>query len=161
MSDAVEAIRQSFPESVLDLESAYGETTIWLRPQDLPAVARMLRDSPELSYGMLKDCCGLDRLDLGLRPRFAVAYLLYSLQHNQSLRLMVAVDDGDSVPSVCSIWPGANWYEREVYDMYGIMFSGHPNLKRLLTPEGFEGHPLRKDFPLGDIPVEHGVPPRT
>ncbi len=158
---AAVAVRRAFPEAVLEEQTFRDEPTLVVRPQDLPAVARLLRDDPELAFGMLKDCCGLDGLGLGRQPRFAVVYQLYSLQHNRSLRLMVGADEGQAVPSVVPVWPGANWYEREVYDMFGIRFEGHPDLRRILNPEDLDGHPLRKDFPLGDVPVDHGVPPRS
>lgn len=157
---AVEAVRAAFPDAILEEQSFRGETTLVLRAQDLVAVASFLRDDPAQLFTMLKDCCGLDGLGLGQTPRFAVVYQLYSLQHNRSLRLMVRVDEGQAVPSVVSVWPGANWYEREVYDMFGVPFEGHPDLRRILNPEDLEGHPLRKDFALGDVPVDFGMPVR-
>ena len=157
----VDALRRAFPEAILEEQNYRDETTLVLRPADLVAVARMLRDDPEMAFAMLVDCCGVDYLNLGQTPRFAVVYQLYSLVHNRSLRLMVRVAEGETVPSLTGVWPGANWYEREVYDMYGIAFAGHPDLRRILMPEEFEGHPLRKDFPLGDEPVDHGLPPRA
>ena len=158
---AAEAVRRAFPDAVIEEQTFRDEATLVVRVQDLVAVARFLRDDPALAFTMLKDCCGLDGLLLGQTPRFAVVYQLYSMKHNRSLRLMVRVGDGQRVPSVVPVWPGAAWYEREAYDMFGIPFEGHPDLRRILTPEGFEGHPLRKDFPLGDVPVDHGVPPRS
>ncbi|HOQ98380.1 MAG TPA: NADH-quinone oxidoreductase subunit C [Anaerolineae bacterium] len=162
MSDnpVVEAVCRAFPEAAAEEPSLRDEATVAVRPQDLVAVCRYLRDDSNMAFGMLKDCCGLDGLALGQRPRFAVVYHLYSLKHNRSLCLMVRVDEGAAVPSLVSVWPGANWYEREVYDMFGIPFEGHPDLRRILNPEDLEGHPLRKDFPLGDVAVDHGVSPR-
>ncbi len=160
MSDnpAVEAVRHACPDAIIDEQRFRDETTLVVRPQDLLAVARLLRDDPALAFGMLKDCCGFDGQPLGQAPRFAVVYQLYSLKHNRSLRLMARVNEGEAVPSLVAVWPGANWYEREAYDMFGIPFDGHPDLRRILNPDGLEGHPLRKDFPLGDVPVDHGVP---
>ncbi len=156
----VEAIRQAFPGAILDEQDFRDEPTVVVHPGDLVSVARFLHDDPALAFNMLKDCCGVDYMPLGRQPRFAVVYQLYSLTHNRSLRLMVGVDEGGAVPTLTGVWPGANWYEREVYDMFGIGFAGHPDLRRILLPEDFKGHPLRKDFPLGDQPVDHGVPPR-
>ena len=160
-SNVAEIIREAFPNATLQEESFRDETTLLLRREDLVAVARMLRDDPRLAFSMLKDCCGVDYLTLGRRPRFAIVYQLYSLSHNRSLRLMVGVDEGESVPSVTGVWPNANWYEREAYDMFGIPFADHPDLRRILMPDDFDGHPLRKDFPLGNEPVDHGLPPRS
>ena len=154
----VDAIRTAFPEAILDEQSFRGETTLVLDARHLLAVAQKLRDDPALAFAMLKDCCGVDYLALGRRPRFAVVYQLYSLVHNRSLRLVVGVEEGQAVPSLVGVWPGANWYEREVYDMFGVPFAGHPDLRRILMPEDHQGHPLRKDYPLGDQPVDHGLP---
>ncbi|MDI7274694.1 MAG: NADH-quinone oxidoreductase subunit C [Anaerolineae bacterium] len=160
-SYVAEAVREAFPNAIVREESFRDETTLVLRLADLVGVARLLRDDPRLAFSMLKDCSGVDYLPLGRQPRFAVAYHLYSLSHNRSVRLMVGVDEGEAVPSVSGVWPGASWYEREVYDMFGIRFDGHPDLRRILMPEDYTGHPLRKDFPLGDEPVDHGLPPRS
>jgi NADH-quinone oxidoreductase subunit C len=160
-SEIVDAVRRAFPEAILEEQTFRDETTLVIRLVDLVGVARLLHDDPHLSYAILMDCCGLDRSQLGQQPRFAVVYQLYSLQHNRSLRLLVAAREGEAVPSLAGVWPGANWYEREVYDMFGIPFAGHPDLRRILMAEDFGGHPLRKDFSLGDTPVDHGVPPRA
>lgn len=160
-TNIAEAIRQAHPDAILEEQSFRDETTLVIRPEALVTVARLLRDDPRLAFTMLKDCCGVDYLSLGRQPRFALVYQLYSLPHNRSLRLMVGVAEGEAAPSLSSVWPGANWYEREVYDMFGIPFSGHPDLRRILMPDDFSGHPLRKDFPLGDTPIDHGVPPRA
>ena len=160
-SNIVESIRRAFPEAILEEEIFCDETTLVIRLADLVGVAGLLRDDPDLAYAILMDCCGLDRSQLGQQPRFAVVYQLYSLQHNRSLRLLVPVAEDEAVPSLTGIWPGANWYEREVYDMFGVSFAGHPELRRILMPDDYEGHPLRKDFSLGDTPVDRGVPPRA
>ncbi len=160
-ASVVEAVRQAFPEAILEEQSFRGETTLVLRPADLVGVARLLRDDPALAFTMLKDCCGADYLGLGQGPRFGVVYQLYSMARNASLRLMLRVAEGEAVPSVTGVWPGASWYERETYDMFGVAFTGHPDLRRILMPDDSAGHPLRKDFPLGDTPVDHGVPPRA
>ena len=121
---------------------------------DLVGVGRALRDTPDLRFEQLVDLCGVDYLHYkdGTRagPRFAVVYHLLSLSHNRRLRLRVFAAD-DEVPvvdSVTELWPSANWYEREAFDLLGIVFNGHPDLRRILTDYGFVGHPFRKDFPL-------------
>ena len=114
-----------------------------------PAIARVLtylRDSESRQFAQLMDVCGVDYL--GREPRFDVVYNLLSLVYNQRLRIKVGVEEGMPVPSVTSVYNSANWWEREVFDLYGIPFDDHPDLRRILTDYGFEGHPLRKDFPL-------------
>jgi NADH-quinone oxidoreductase subunit C len=157
----LDIVRRAFPDAVVAEEHSYGETTLVIRREDLVDVARLLRDEPSLAFTTLMDCCGLDGSGLGREPRFAVVYQLYSLPRNRSLRLMVELGEGEEAPSLTGVWPGANWYEREAFDMFGIRFGGHPDLRRILMPDDFQGHPLRKDFPLGDVAVDHGVPPRT
>src|SRR5262245_27718818 len=130
------------------------EPSAEVKPADLLAVGRVLRDAPDLRFEQLVDLCGVDYLNYkDAAPtgrRFAVAYHLLSLTHNRRLRLRVFAAD-DEVPvvdSVTELWPSANWYEREAFDLLGIVFSGHPDLRRILTDYGFVGHPFRKDFPL-------------
>jgi NADH-quinone oxidoreductase subunit C/D len=148
--DVVEKLKNRFPGAVLDASEFRGETTVTLRAGELLKVARFLRDEPGLRYAMLTDLCGLDRLGLGVEPRFATIYQLYSLEHNRRLRLKAPLEgDPPTVRSVVEIWPTANWHERETYDLMGIVFQGHPYLRRIMLPEGWAGHPLRKDYPLG------------
>jgi NADH-quinone oxidoreductase subunit C len=114
----------------------------------------LLRDDPRLSFEQLMDLCGVDYPDRA--ERFEVAYNLLSLRHNRRIRVLVSTDEATPVPSVAGIWPAATWYEREAWDMYGIVFEGQTDLRRLLTDYGFEGHPLRKDFPLtGHVEVRY------
>jgi NADH-quinone oxidoreductase subunit C len=141
---------------------AFGEVTAIVPAAHLDAAMRLLRDRPELRFEMLIDLCGVDYStyggDMHEGPRFAVVYHLLSLAHNQRLRVRTPVpDDGfPVVGSVVDIWPAANWFEREAFDLYGIVFSGHPDLRRLLTDYGFVGHPFRKDFPLsGHVEVRY------
>jgi len=133
---------------------ALDELTIVCKAADLTAVASTLRDDAELSFEQLIDLCGMDysayRDEPCDGPRFAVVYHLLSLKHNVRIRLRVFAED-DSFPllaSVNPIWNAANWFEREAFDLYGIVFEGHPDLRRILTDYGFVGHPFRKDFPL-------------
>ena len=139
-----------------------GEVTAVIRAAELDATLRLLRDRPELRFAMLIDLCGVDYSTYGggahEGPRFAVVYHLLSLEHNWRVRVRVFVPDDDFpvVASSVDVWPVANWFEREAFDLYGIVFSGHPDLRRLLTDYGFIGHPFRKDFPLsGTVEVRY------
>lgn len=139
---------------IVKLEEALGELTLDVAAADYPEVARCLRDDPTLAFGQMVDLCGIDYEGYGgaqTHPsRFAVVLHLLSLQHNWRLRLRVHAAD-DSLPllaSMCEVWPAANWYEREAFDLFGILFDGHPDLRRILTDYGFVGHPFRKDFPV-------------
>jgi NADH-quinone oxidoreductase subunit C len=112
----------------------------------LPALMTMLRDDPRFAFEQCMDVCGVDWPDRA--ERFEVVYNLLSVSLNQRLRVIVSTDEVTPVPSVCGVWPAVTWWEREVWDLYGIVFAGQPDLRRILTDYGFEGHPLRKDFPL-------------
>jgi NADH-quinone oxidoreductase subunit C len=119
----------------------------------LPVLA-LLRDDPRLAFEQLMDLCGVDYPDRA--ERFEVAYNLLSLAHNRRIRVLVSTDESTPVPSAIGLWPNATWYEREAWDMYGVVFEGQSDLRRLLTDYGFEGHPLRKDFPLtGHVEVRY------
>lgn len=143
----VRKTRQSFPAAVLEAGESQGWPTLTIQRELIREVCQFLRDDPELEFTYLSDLCGVDYLDR--HPRFEVVYHLYALSRQLRVRLKVGVPaDSCSLPSVVSVWPAANWLEREIYDMYGITFSAHPDLRRILTPDGFEGYPLRKDFPL-------------
>lgn len=125
-----------------------GDLRITLQDEQLIAVARFLRDDPSLRYVYLENLCGVDYL--GRTPRFEVVYHLFSFAHYHRLTLKVGVpEDNPTVPSLTHMWPTATYQEREVYDMFGIIFTGHPSLERILMPEDWEGHPQRKDVPLG------------
>jgi NADH-quinone oxidoreductase subunit C len=139
---------------IASLTEALGELTLVVKADDLPGVATELRDNPALRFEQLLDLCGVDYQTYGdgawEGPRFAAVSQLLSLKNNWRLRLRVFAPD-DSVPivpSVVEIWNSANWYEREAFDLYGIVFEGHPDLRRILTDYGFIGHPFRKDFPV-------------
>ncbi|HEX2336803.1 MAG TPA: NADH-quinone oxidoreductase subunit C [Hyphomicrobiaceae bacterium] len=125
---------------------ALGEFTIVVPAQSVVSVLRALRDDPQCQFEQLIDICGVDYPER--EQRFDVVYHLLSPRQNLRLRVKCAVDDATLVPSVVELFACANWYEREAYDMYGILFSGHPDLRRILTDYGFQGYPLRKDFPL-------------
>jgi len=125
---------------------AHGELTVTTGLGSLIALLTALRDNVQLKFVSIIDICGADYP--GRDRRFDVVYHLLSPTLNQRIRVKVETDEDTAVPSAVGVFPGANWFERETYDMYGVLFSGHPDLRRLLTDYGFEGHPLRKDFPL-------------
>jgi len=133
-------------EDVLDRGIAYGDLTVLARGDAITRVLTFLRDDPQCLFRSLMDLCGADYP--GREKRFDVVYHLLSYRHNQRIRVKVQTDEVTPVPSVIEVFPNANWFEREAYDLYGVLFSGHPDLRRILTDYGFEGHPLRKDFPL-------------
>ncbi len=125
---------------------AHGELTITVARERIGEVLTKLRDDLDCQFEILIDICGVDYP--ARKNRFDVVYHLLSVRRNHRIRIKLETDEATPVPSVISVFPGANWYEREAYDMYGILFSDHPDLRRLLTDYGFEGYPLRKDFPL-------------
>jgi NADH-quinone oxidoreductase subunit C len=141
------AITSAAGEAVIEAQVARGvELVLHARREALPRLLLLLREDARFSCEQLMDICGVDWPD---RPeRFEVVYNLLSLAHNHRIRVVVTTDAATPVPSVAVIWPAATWYEREAWDMYGIVFAGQADLRRLLTDYGFEGHPLRKDFPL-------------
>jgi NADH-quinone oxidoreductase subunit C len=143
-----EAVRAALPHGTLrGVEVERGaELALRVRSDGLLDVMALLRDAPQFAFEQLMDICGVDWPE---RPeRFEVVYHLLSLSRNRRVRVVIEVAEGGSVPSVAGLWPCATWYEREAWDMYGIVFEGQTDLRRLLTDYGFEGHPLRKDFPL-------------
>lgn len=135
-----------FTDGVIATGVALGELTVTVTPARLLEILAFLRDDPSCLFKQLLDICGVDYLD---RPqRFEVVYHLLSLKHNRRIRLKVATDESTPIPSTTGLFNSAGWWERETWDLFGILFSGHPDLRRILTDYGFEGHPLRKDFPL-------------
>jgi NADH-quinone oxidoreductase subunit C len=156
------ALEREFDGHVLKLTDAFGEITLEIAPDELTQVARKLRDHPDFQFEQLIDLCGVDYARYGNEdrtpPRFAVVYHFLSLAHNRRLRVRTFAQD-DTLPvvrSVVEIWPSANWFEREAFDLFGIVFEGHPDLRRILTDYGFIGHPFRKDFPLsGNVEMRY------
>jgi|WetSurMetagenome_2_1015567.scaffolds.fasta_scaffold34157_2 NADH-quinone oxidoreductase subunit C len=150
-------LRERFPGAVEGSTEFRGDLTVQIRRADIVAVCTFLKSDPVLSFEMLIDLCGVDMY----RPagRFEVVYNLYSLRNKAYLRLKVTAEADDPVvDSVTGVWAGANWHERETFDMFGIRFRGHPDLRRLYMPEEFEHYPLRKDFPLMGIPDSLPLP---
>ena len=155
-------LQSTLGDMLAGVTTALSEVTIVVKAEHLLTVSEKLRDAPELKFEQLIDLCGLDYNNYGEDAwpgnRFAVVYHLLSVSYNCRLRMRVfAPDDGfPVVDSVIGIWPSANWYEREAFDLFGIMFTGHPDLRRLLTDYGFIGHPFRKDFPLsGNVEMRY------
>jgi NADH-quinone oxidoreductase subunit C len=143
---AVRKVQEKFPASVLEVETFRDEVNVTLQKKDIFEVCKFLYSDPDLQYEMLIDLCGVDFFPES--PRFEVVYFLYSMKKQQRLRLKIKVGESESVSSVESIWKAADWLEREVYDLFGITFDNHPDLRRILLWDGYEGHPLRKDFPV-------------
>ncbi|MCB1410831.1 MAG: NADH-quinone oxidoreductase subunit C [Rhodobacter sp.] len=133
------------PDAVLDARVAFGELTLTVTAASLPALVRFLKTDETCKFSSLVDITAVDHPER--RARFDVVYHLLSMYRNQRIRLKAAVREDEMVPSIVTEHPSANWFEREVFDMFGILFSGHPDLRRILTDYGFRGHPLRKDFP--------------
>jgi NADH-quinone oxidoreductase subunit C len=167
-------VRERFPQALIEEVAFRGETTLVLAPGAIAEVCLALRDAPGLHFNYLADVTAVDWPER--EPRFDVVYHLLSLETRAIVRLKVRVGEPDEdepqVPSVTAVWPTANWYEREIYDLFGIAFTGHPDLRRILMPTDWVGHPLRKDYPLtgimlpephwgGQVPFGQPVPPGT
>jgi len=146
---AVLAVRERFPEAFVDAVNFRDEMTIRVERSRLRDVVEFLRDHPDLRYNLLTDVTAVDMVRLRTSPRFDIVVQLYSIPKRVRLRIKAGVDDGETVPSLVPLHAGANWLEREVYDMFGIVFEDHPDLRRILLADDWdEGHPLRKDYPL-------------
>lgn len=182
-SELLEAIKEYFVDRVHYVEIK-DIVTIELSKENLVGICKALHEEDDFKFEILLDVCGVDYLDYGVsywrgeetatsgfsrgvklkgkrvipwkKPRFAVVYHLLSITHNHRLRLKIYLESEPAIPSVVDIWASANWYEREAFDLYGIIFEGHPDLRRLLTDYGFIGHPFRKDFPLiGEVELRY------
>jgi NADH-quinone oxidoreductase subunit C len=146
LQDLGEHVAAAFAQDVLAREIVHGQLIVTVARDAVVRVASFLRDDAKCQFKMLVDICGADYPD---RPeRFDVVYNLLSLRLNQRIRVKVTTDEDSAVPSLTAVYSAAGWFEREAWDLFGIYFSDHPDLRRLLTDYGFEGHPLRKDFPL-------------
>lgn len=169
---SVALLRARFAHDVLDVSDYRDDTTVLVRPASIAQVCLALRDAAELRYNFLSDITAVDWLER--EPRYDVVYHIHSLETRARLALKVQVGDEETpdpdVPTVTSVWPAANFFEREVYDLFGIRFTGHPNLTRILMPSDWVGHPLRKDYPLtgillpepywgGQVPFSAPLPP--
>lgn len=145
----VERFKSRFGEGVRETQSFRKQLSIWVRKEDLLEALRFAKNDPHLLCELLCDLTAVDYLEERSQnePRFEMVYNLYSLTFNRRFFLKVAVPDGEPVPSATAVWRTADYLEREVWDLMGIVFDGHPNLQRILTADGWIGHPLRKDFP--------------
>jgi NADH/F420H2 dehydrogenase subunit C len=144
------SLQEKFSSEILVAHQEKGDLTVILRKDRCHDILKFLKEEPEYLFDLMADLCGVDYLPTGEKPRFEVVYHLYSLTHNHRLRVRVKVPEEDlKVPTVTDLWKAADWFEREAWEMFGFEFVGHPNLKHLLLYDGFEGHPLRKDYPIG------------
>jgi NADH-quinone oxidoreductase subunit C len=150
MDEALDTLGRTITDalgaSIKSYAVAHHELTVLAQAADIVAVMRFLRDDPRCLFVNIVDVTAVDWP--GREKRFDVVYHLLSPKHNVRVRVKIEVDDGESIASIIDIFPGADWFEREAYDLYGVVFTGHPDMRRILTDYGFDGHPLRKDFPL-------------
>ncbi len=146
LSSLGDTILATLPGKVTAAQVAFGELTVLAEAGSIVETLTVLRDDPRFQFFNFTDLCGADYPER--EKRFDVVYHLLSPRLNHRIRVKVQTDEATPVPSIIEVFPAANWYEREAYDFYGMVFSGHPDLRRILTDYGFEGHPLRKDFPL-------------
>jgi NADH-quinone oxidoreductase subunit C len=146
LNELGQSISAALPGAVLSQKITLGELTLGIEPNEIVRAIKLLRDDPKFGFTVLIDACGVDWPNRA--ARFDVVYHLLSLSNNCRIRLKVATDEATAVPSIVSVHPAANWFEREAFDLYGIGFAEHPDLRRILTDYGFSGYPLRKDFPL-------------
>ena len=144
----VRELRLAFPEDLLDAVRFRNETTIYVTPARFREIAFYMRDHDKLQVNFLSDLTAVDMLSLRTSPRFDVTAQLYSIPNRTRVRMKASINDGETIPSLVPVFNGANWLERECYDMFGIFFEGHPNLRRILLQDDWdEGYPLRKDYP--------------
>ena len=147
--EIIAKVKSSLGEGIQTAGVVLGDAVIHVAPEALPGTAKFLREDPDLCFDYLSQITGVDYLEQDREPRFEVVYELHSMDHNHTIRIRVGLpEDGPSVPTVSDIWKGALFPEMELFDMFGFDIPGHPNLKRLIMPDDWEGHPLRKDYPL-------------
>jgi NADH-quinone oxidoreductase subunit C len=146
LTELEDHLKTQLGENLISSQVAYGELTLTVPCRQIVQVLKLLREDPMCRFSQLMDIGGVDYPER--RKRFDVVYHLLSMETNLRVRVKLATAEGDTVPTATPVFPNADWYEREAFDMFGIVFEGHPDLRRLLTDYGFEGHPLRKDFPL-------------
>ena len=144
---AVQAVRQAIPKTILEVDSSCGEVWIVTSPTQIIEVLTFLRDDQAIQFDFLSDLTAI-HWPRRKGAEFEVVYQLYSISNRMRFRVKVNLAEGEEIRTACSIWQAADWLEREVYDMFGIHFTDHPDQRRILNPDGFEGYPLRKDFPL-------------
>lgn len=161
IEDVVTTLKQQFPNAILNEVVLLGETTLEIGKEQLHAVLSDLKQTPGPGFEVLMDLTGVDYLLPEKRTK--VVYWLHNPENYTRLRIINYVKRGESLPTVTNIWPSANWYERELFDLFGIRFEGHPDMKRILMPDDWVGHPLLKDYALTEEAVEfkHGVKPKV
>jgi NADH-quinone oxidoreductase subunit C len=146
--EIADKIKEKFPQEVVEVVSFRDQVSVIVRKEKIVDISRYLHDHPSLYFDYLADLCGVDYLDKKV-PRFEVIYQLYSMRRRHRIRVKAQVPgDNPTIDTVTSVWAGAHWHERECFDMFGIVFRGHPDLRRILMPEDWEGFPLRKEYPL-------------
>jgi len=146
-SAAVKLLKEKFPADILEYSTPFGDETLLIRKENIIKILKFLKETPELEYSLLLDITCVDYI--GQEPRFELIYHVYSFRLNHRLRIKTKISEKNPfIESSTSLWKNANWLEREVFDMFGIKFKNHPDLRRILMYDEFEGHPLRKDYPL-------------
>ncbi|HEX8948363.1 MAG TPA: NADH-quinone oxidoreductase subunit C [Dissulfurispiraceae bacterium] len=146
--DIAERIKDRYPTEVKEIKEFRGQVSVIVNKGRIREMLKFLHDTPELYFDLLTDLCGVDYLGKK-EPRFEVVYHLFSIKHRHMIRIRAEVPEDDcAIDSVAGIWAGADWHERECFDLMGVKFKGHPDLRRILLPEDWEGHPLRKDYPV-------------
>jgi NADH-quinone oxidoreductase subunit C len=155
-SRSLDRLREGLPDAVEEVSYHCGIPILRVGAERIVGVCRFLKDDSGCRMLLLADLCGVDMIRLRPEPRFDVVYHLTGIDTRERITLKVAVADGGEVPTVTGVWRGANWHEREAFDMFGIRFAGHPDPRRILMPEDFDAHPLRKDFPLEGREKDHG-----
>lgn len=143
--EIIQIIKAKFAEAIEEVNDVM-DLTIRVKKESILELCRFLHDTPDMEFDYLSDICGVDYLSREFR--FDVVYHIYSINKRHRLRIKAAVEENESISSVESVWKAANWYEREAYDMFGIVFDNHSDLRRILLPDDWNGHPLRKDYPL-------------
>jgi NADH-quinone oxidoreductase subunit C len=158
--EVLEQLQTVFSQRGVHVVCQFGEITITLHPVDIKPALRLLRETPEPGFIVFVDLTAVDYLEPTVRTR--VVYLLRNPENGDYLRIVTEIARDQVLESITDLWEGADWYERELFDLFGIQFSGHPQLKRLLMPDDWKGHPLRRDYALTEEPVEfkHGVKPK-
>jgi NADH-quinone oxidoreductase subunit C len=159
--EIVHELKAKFPTAIVNEINFHNETTLELKKEEMKNILFFLRQAHEPGFEVLMDLTGVDYIDPIKQTK--VVYWLHNPSNYQRLRIIVFVERDGTLPSVTDIWEGANWYERELYDLFGVKFEGHPDLKRILMPDDWEGHPLRRDYALTEEVVEfkHGVRPKV
>ncbi len=155
-SKALDRLKEALPDALEEVSYHCGVPIVRVGKDGLLRVARFLKEDPGCRMLHLSNLCGVDMVRLRPTPRFDVVYHLFSPDLKERLTVKVAVEEDGEVPTVTTVWRGANWHEREAYDMFGIRFAGHPDPRRILMPEDFDAYPLRKDFPLEGREKDHG-----